>query len=623
MKTKILVIVLLVSATFTRLFSQAYSVTDSLALLAIDDSCDASDSLNWNTEPDPGKWEGVTWNGENPKRVSELRVIEQALTGAMDVSALASLVDLRCAYNQLTALDISTLTKLLFLRCNSNQLTDLDLSALTNLIFLDCSRNPLTHIDVSALVNLTTLSCYENQLSELNVSSLTNLIKLFCGLNQLMVLDVSELIKLTYLDCNSNQLTILDVSVLANLEYLKCSSNHLTGLDVSVLTKLNYLYCYDNQLTEIDLSALTNLSELACSNNQLTGLEVSALINLTYLNCSFNQLTSLDLSALSNLTELYCHYNQLSSLDLSVLTNLKKLYCYNNQLTQLNVSVLTNLSLLRCYYNQLTFSSLATGLHVGNFEYIPQDNIFESYAIAVDVTLDYSAEALIDDSLTQFVFNKDGVDVLSNLTGLFTTIGPGVYYCKMTNAKFPGLTLITANITVTGATPALELSVSSLHVDADANSTATFDILSNTVWDVTSSQNWLTVSPESGINNQTITVTAEENSDDTTRDATVTVSGTGVILRTVLVTQKGKDISALNVVNNNNNILYPNPVKDKIHFNSPEKITGISVFSLSGIELIKTNNAINGIDVSLLAKGTYLIQVKADNKMLIHKIVIE
>jgi Leucine-rich repeat (LRR) protein len=623
MKTKLLIIVLLVCASFTCLFSQAYSITDSLTLLTIDDSCDASDSLNWNMEPDPGKWEGVIWNTDNPKRVVELRVIKKALTGAMDVSELASLVDLRCEYNQLTGLDVSTLTKLLYLRCNSNQLTDLDLSALTNLVFLDCSRNPLTHIDVSALVNLTTLSCYANQLTELNVSSLTNLIKLFCELNQLMGLDVSELIKLTYLDCNSNQLTILDVSALANLEYLKCSSNHLTGLDVSVLTKLNYLYCYDNQLTEIDVSALTNLTELACSNNQLTGLDVSALINLTYLNCSFNQLTSLDVSALSNLTELYCHFNQLSSLDVSVLTNLKNLYCYNNQLTQLNVSALTNLSLLRCYYNQLTFSSLATGLHVGNFEYIPQDIIFEPYSIAVDVILDYSEEALIDDTVTQFVFYKDGVEAMSNSTGLFTTTDTGIYYCQVTNAKFPGLTLTTASVTVTGASPTLELSASSLNVDAPANSTATFNIVSNTIWNVTSSQNWLTVSPESGLKNQTITVTAEENPDGTTRDATITVSGTGVTPRTVLVTQKGKDISSLNVVNNNNDILYPNPVKDKIHFNSPKKITGISVFSLSGIELIKTNNAINGIDVSLLAKGTYLIQVKTDNKMLIHKIVIE
>src|SRR4030042_3110318 len=109
MKTRILIIVLLVSATFSRLFAQAYSVTDSLALLAIDDSCDASDSLNWDTEPDPGKWEGVTWNGENPKKAIVLIVNNKSLTGAMDVSGLTSLADLQCSYNQLTGLDPSTL----------------------------------------------------------------------------------------------------------------------------------------------------------------------------------------------------------------------------------------------------------------------------------------------------------------------------------------------------------------------------------------------------------------------------------------------------------------------------------------------------------------------------------
>jgi len=278
---------------------------------------------------------------------------------------------------------------------------------------------------------------------------------------------------------------------------------------------------------------------------------------------------------------------------------------------------------LFCHGNRLPFSSLATGLHVNDFSYNPQDTIFDPYAIAVNLTLDYSAEALIDDTATHFIFYKDDVEAETNTTGLFSTTGAGTYCCQMTNARFPGLALTTAGITVTGETPGLELSVSSLNLDADANSTATFNILSNTSWDVISSQNWLTVNPDSGINNQTITLTAEENPDETTRDATVTVSGTGVTSKTLLVTQEGNNISAFIGINYNADIVYPNPVKDKINFSSPEKITEISVFSLSGIELIKTNNIADGIDVSWLDKGIYLIRLKVDDKIRMQEVVIE
>ena len=130
MKTKLLIIVLQVCATFTRLFAQAYSVTDSLAMLAIDDSCDASGNLNWNTEPDPGKWVGVMWKTENPKKVKELRVYSRSLTGTIVVKAISNLTYLDCSSNQLAGLDVLNLTDLTSLSYYYNQIT---------LIYRNCS----------------------------------------------------------------------------------------------------------------------------------------------------------------------------------------------------------------------------------------------------------------------------------------------------------------------------------------------------------------------------------------------------------------------------------------------------------------------------------------------------
>ena len=646
MKIKILIFLILLCAVSSRVSSQTYSPTDSLALVAIDNSCDTSDSLNWDTEPDPGNWDGVIWNDENPKRVVQLDISSKSLTGAMDVSSLISLTDLQCSYNQLTSIDVSTLTNLISLNCNINQLTALDVSELTGLNSLCCNSNGLTNLNVSTLLNLNGLYCANNQLTSLDVSTLVNLTGLYCSDNQLTNLNVSALINLNWMDCSNNQLTSLDVSALTNLTQLYCSENQLTGLDVSELTNLNYFYCYSNQLTDLNVSALVNLVKLYCSINPLGELDVSALTNLTFLSCyaneltildistltslttvvcCSNQITELDLSALTNLAVLICNDNQITSLDVSELINMTGLHCFGNQLTELDASALLDLEYLECYNNRLPFSSLATGLHVVNFSYIPQDIIFEPYVVSVDVILDYSAEALIDGTATQFIFYKDDVEVETNTTGLFNTTGAGVYYCQMTNTKFPGLTLTTAGVTVTGESPVLELSVSSLNVGADANSTATFDVMSNTSWDVTSSQNWLTVDPESGMNSQTVTVTAEENPDETARDATVTVSGTGVTPKTVLVTQEGNDISSFYVVNNYHVILYPNPVADKLTIRLSENdlpsMTGI--YTMDGKELIFMENKASTfeIDMGTLQPGIYILKIITPGSSIAEEII--
>jgi hypothetical protein len=83
----------------------------------------------------------------------------------------------------------------------------------------------------------------------------------------------------------------------------------------------------------------------------------------------------------------------------------------------------------------------------------------------------------------------------------------------------------------------LSVSPSSLSVSAIADSNGIFDITSNTTWTVSSNQSWLTTDPASGSNNETITVTAQENMSLTPRMATVTVSGASVPPKTIIVTQ--------------------------------------------------------------------------------------
>ena len=86
----------------------------------------------------------------------------------------------------------------------------------------------------------------------------------------------------------------------------------------------------------------------------------------------------------------------------------------------------------------------------------------------------------------------------------------------------------------------LDIDVASLTLGSSSNSSGSFNISSNTSWTISDNASWLTVSPTSGSNGRTITVTATSaNSTTNPRNATITISATGVSPKTVTVTQQG------------------------------------------------------------------------------------
>ena len=64
-----------------------------------------------------------------------------------------------------------------------------------------------------------------------------------------------------------------------------------------------------------------------------------------------------------------------------------------------------------------------------------------------------------------------------------------------------------------------------------------FDITSNTSWTVSSSVSWLTFSPTTGSDNETIEVTAFNNTTTSSRMATITISGEGASSKIINVNQ--------------------------------------------------------------------------------------
>jgi hypothetical protein len=67
-------------------------------------------------------------------------------------------------------------------------------------------------------------------------------------------------------------------------------------------------------------------------------------------------------------------------------------------------------------------------------------------------------------------------------------------------------------------------------------------VSANCSWTITNSASWLTVTPSSGSNTETVKVSAGKNSSGSERIATLTIQGGSAPQRTVMVTQaKGSD----------------------------------------------------------------------------------
>lgn len=173
--------------------------------------------------------------------------------------------------------------------------------------------------------------------------------------------------------------------------------------------------------------------------------------------------------------------------------------------------------------------------------------------------------------------------------------------------------------------PILSVSASSLNIIAAENSTSTFNISSNISWDVTSNQQWLSVSLGWGSNNSTITVTASANTMNSPRTAIVTISGFGVPSRTITVVQDAELMSVAEISNANIK-LWPVPVKDILHlsFSETDQPLYLELLFSNGLNLYSSqlNSGKSEIDMTKFDPGIYYIKIITyDKKVIIRKII--
>jgi len=138
---------------------------------------------------------------------------------------------------------------------------------------------------------------------------------------------------------------------------------------------------------------------------------------------------------------------------------------------------------------------------------------------------------------------------------------------------------ITRQIVVTQAAQtanSLTVAPTSLSLGSAASSSS-IAVTANVSWTITDDQSWISVSPTSGTNNGSVTVSAVANTGTASRGGAVTVSGNG-ISRTIAVTQAGQgsptgSVTATGVVTNSSGWF----TEEQLRLSNTANITALSI----------------------------------------------
>jgi len=221
-----------------------------------------------------------------------------------------------------------------------------------------------------------------------------------------------------------------------------------------------------------------------------------------------------------------------------------------------------------------------------------------------------------------------GVNVKPNVPYRITASEGSVVYFYYTYSFTGGERNTSANMhtyeigSCNGSDPFLTVLTSTLSVAAGANSKANFTIDTNIECVVSSDQSWLSYNPEIINSYSTITITAEANPTAVKRTAAITISGSGVTARKIVVTQAA-GTTAIEEVSGEGISIYPIPAGDLIYVNGLKDQSTARIFDICGnLMFTKNLNAFsNKIDLSSLSKGVYFIKLHMDNSVVVKQFV--
>ncbi len=454
----------LVTNKITVTSTSEFEVADANALKAIRNAAPASSPLKteWADETQMATWKGVTWTESVPKRVNQLDVSNKNIS-SLQIGTLSVLESLNCSNNQITSLNVDGLNKLNNLDCSFNLLTSISVTKAPKIQNLTCNNN---NIPFSSLPLSLPVSAGTYRYSPMNKIDSERTILFGESINYILESKIGGIatvfswfkndVKVTDSD-QSGKYTPADIGIF----YCTMTNDKFPGLVITT-SKINIIKPEVYDLADIEaLKRLRDNLPLDSplrlkwkDDNQIfswegVGWGSNSPRKINVLQMSSAGLKTLDLTSFANLEQIYCDNNQLTSIKLTGLLNLNYISCAYNQLTVIDISGLPKIKNLFCQNNKLCFSKLPVKLSVigGNYQYWPQQIVFEEQTIPLGGTIDFSSEKIINGIATVFTWYKNN-SVISGTdqTGKLVTSGDGFYHCVMTNANFPGLTLTTNKV---------------------------------------------------------------------------------------------------------------------------------------------------------------------------------
>lgn len=127
----------------------------------------------------------------------------------------------------------------------------------------------------------------------------------------------------------------------------------------------------------------------------------------------------------------------------------------------------------------------------------------------------------------------------SQVSATINNLAPSTTYYYRVSATDGTTTQTGSILSFTTLTPILTISATKVNMESAANSTATLSISSNTSWNISYDNTWLTIDKTSGTGDATLTLTANDNTTGIGRFIELSITSPDYKTQTVVVYQKG------------------------------------------------------------------------------------
>ena len=226
---------------------------------------------------------------------------------------------------------------------------------------------------------------------------------------------------------------------------------------------------------------------------------------------------------------------------------------------------------------------------------------------------DGTATVNVSVGTSPYTYNWNNGQTIATITGLCA----GNYSVTVTDAN--GCTDVTAT-TINSST--FTINPTNINVNSNSGNTS-FLINTNGSWTVSESCSWLSVSPTSGTNNGTITITYNANTSANPRSCAITIN-CGSSTQSVTVTQSGTtSIEETASINNLN--IYPNPNTGKfvIEISKIENLE-IKLFNVFGEIIYEEKDFKKRIEFNLsdIQSGIYFLNIETEKGIARRKILV-